>query len=151
MLIDGWVQQVTPKLWLAPPTPASKWALLFSVRSALHEPVVTADMLGYINVCVCVLVYEKYIVLMLMIASMCSQISMRSWKWRFFKTSRRIFSQGCLNARVDESLAQREAAATSLLQRIGWVHSRCTFNTSCVDQEALMSTLWDLSSWQCSL
>lgn len=72
------------------------------------------------------------------------------WKIKVLQKSWEKFSWGS-NARVDESLVERESAATSLLQRIGRVHSRCTFNTSCVDQVALMSTFWALLCWQCSL
>lgn len=96
---------------------------------------------------VCVCVCEKFATLILMISS----IFWNKLQAEFLYKSWRKFSQGSLNARTDESLVEREAAATWRLQRIGGVYAYCTFNTSCVDQVPLMSTLWGLLRSQFSL
>lgn len=82
---------------------------------------------------------DKFTVLILMLVCLVTNMQ-RFLKVEILQKPLRKFSQGSVNARVDESLVKREAAATSLLHSIGWVHSHCTFNTLCVDQVALMSS-----------
>lgn len=79
--------------------------------------------------------------------AVCGQIFMRCWEGRFFRTSWTVFSWGS----VISGERDGEAAARSLQRRIGGTRCQCALNTSCVDHGALMSTLWDLFSWQCSL
>lgn len=80
--------------------------------------------------------------------AVCGQIFMRCWKKRFFRTSWTIFSWGS----VISGERDGAAAARSLQWRTGRMSCcQCALNTSCVDHGALMSTLWDLFSWQCSL
>lgn len=85
---------------------------------------------------------DKFTVLMLLLVRLVTNMQ-RFLKVEILQKPWRKFFQGSVNARVDESLVKREAAATSLLHSIGWVHSHCTFNTLCVDQVALMSSRWD--------
>lgn len=94
---------------------ASKHSVVFWFN---YELVVIAirPAVVYINLfCEC----EHCAVLVLNFAPICSQIFMRLWKWRFFTTSWRKASRDSLSARAAQSLVGREAAATSLLQRIG--------------------------------
>lgn len=79
--------------------------------------------------------------------AVCGQIFMRCWKGRFFRTSWTVLSWGS----VISGERDGEAAARSLQRRIGGKRCQCALNTSCFDHGALMSTLWDLFSWQCLL
>lgn len=79
--------------------------------------------------------------------AVCGQIFMRRWKGRFFRASWTAFSW----VSVISGGRDGEAAARSLQRRIGGTRCQCALNTSCVDHGALMSTLWDLSSWRYSL
>lgn len=144
--MTGWVQQVEPKLWLTSLSTVSKWAQLFSFQSSLYMRLWSQQTwlaalyvnMGAVSMCVWAL------------DNVCLDIFLTIRKILKAEVLHNMLRRGIilrrlsLNVRADESLVKREAAATSLLQMTGGVHSCCTFNTSCVDQEALMSTLRDL-------
>lgn len=126
ILINGRGHQVKPKLWL-----------VSNITASVH-----------FHMRLCIIECKKYSTLM----QIKTLVSCQSYLLHLESgCSSKIFERiptGLPECRVDESLADRESAATSLQHCIGRVHSHCTFNTSCVDQKALMSTLWDLSCWQ---
>ena len=131
---------------------ASKWALLIPAqpRSRQYELVVPLclfsryGLLGFISVsvCVCVCAARYYD------ANDCARDSLKyPWELESQGSSKKSWRKKMLMG-IPESksgwVVSRERGSCHITAAGAHIH--CTFNTSCVDQVALMSSLWETSS-----